>query len=198
MDNCPDESGGLTKIIDLWQTNLDEFGFQGPASQYNSTCSPLTPMDQVLGKRCSAHGPKAAPAYGGYEDALFAQHVMETLDTQNPSVPYFLFWAPHIVHTPLEVPESFYDRFEHITDDNPLHSRRIYHAMVAFAVSRSARTCARLTHTGGSSTPVEHRTRPLAISPISSSRRACGPIVLLFSQVTTVSSATPLRCRQAF
>ena len=47
MDNCPDESGGLTKIIDLWQTNLDEFGFQGPASQYNSTCSPLTPMDQV-------------------------------------------------------------------------------------------------------------------------------------------------------
>ena len=35
---------------------------------------------------------------GGYEDALFEQQVLRTVEEHDPSTPYFLFWAPHIVH----------------------------------------------------------------------------------------------------
>lgn len=46
----------------------------------------------------------------------------------------FLYWAPHIVHTPLQVPAEFYDRFDFMAaTDLPTHERQTYHAMVAFA-----------------------------------------------------------------
>ena len=46
----------------------------------------------------------------------------------------FLYWAPHIVHTPLQVPGEFFDRFDFMEEtDLPTHERQTYHAMVAFA-----------------------------------------------------------------
>lgn len=48
-------------------------------------------------------GAKADAVYGGYEDALFAQHVVRSVEQHDTSRPYFLYWAPHIVHTPLQV-----------------------------------------------------------------------------------------------
>jgi len=42
--------------------------------------------------------------------------------------PLFLFWAPHIVHAPLEVPAEFYEKFGMITPtDREGNSRQIYH-----------------------------------------------------------------------
>ena len=42
--------------------------------------------------------------------------------------------APHIVHTPLQVPPEFYHRFDFMADsDNDVKSRQTYHAMVDFA-----------------------------------------------------------------
>ena len=38
-----------------------------------------------------------------YEDALFQQHVLDFVAEHDPAAPMFLFWAPHIVHTPLQV-----------------------------------------------------------------------------------------------
>jgi len=40
----------------------------------------------------------------------------------------FLFWAPHIVHTPLQVPEAYIKRFEDVQD----WRRRRYLAMVNY------------------------------------------------------------------
>ena len=68
---------------------------------------------------------------GGYEDALFEQQVMEVVEKHPPSSPLFLFWAPHIVHTPLQVPQHFLDKFAFMEEtDKPTHNRQIYHSMV--------------------------------------------------------------------
>lgn len=42
--------------------------------------------------------------------------------------PFFVFWAPRVAHSPLEVPEHQLDHFSFIEDS----SRRYYHAMVYF------------------------------------------------------------------
>ena len=42
--------------------------------------------------------------------------------------------APHIVHTPLQVPQRFIDMFAFMeATDLPRHPRQFYHAMVHFA-----------------------------------------------------------------
>ena len=42
--------------------------------------------------------------------------------------------APHIVHSPLEVPPSFFEKFGFMEEtDKPTHERQTYHAMVDFA-----------------------------------------------------------------
>jgi len=63
-----------------------------------------------------------------YEDAVFNERVMNVLRTHNLSTPLFLFWAPHIVHMPLSVPNEWLDRFSAV--DN-IH-RRFYHSMVGY------------------------------------------------------------------
>jgi len=51
----------------------------------------------------------------------------------DPADRLFLFWAPHIVHAPLEVPSDFFLKFRMVQDDKPSQSRQKYHAMVNFA-----------------------------------------------------------------
>lgn len=47
------------------------------------------------------------PAYGingtAYEEYLFRDHVLDIINSHNASEPLFLYYAPHIVHTPLQV-----------------------------------------------------------------------------------------------
>ena len=71
-----------------------------------------------------------------YEDALFEERVLSIIDAHDlskPENPLFLFYSPHIVHEPLQVPQRWIDKFAFIEDDN----RRRYHAMVfsAFCLS---------------------------------------------------------------
>jgi arylsulfatase A-like enzyme len=122
--------------VDLWQTNLNEAGVQGPAHGYNNTCSPKGGGGgNRFGTTCRA-GPKGDHWWGGYEDSLFAQQVLRTVEEHDVAHPYFLFWAPHIVHAPLEVPEYFYNKFDTlIVDDKDGNQRQTYHAMVDFADS---------------------------------------------------------------
>jgi arylsulfatase B len=54
--------------------------------------------------------------------------VLQTIAAHDPSTPLFLFWAPHIVHAPLQVPQFYLDKFSFI-DDSP---RQHYMAMVNF------------------------------------------------------------------
>jgi len=61
------------------------------------------------------------PAYGkngsAYEEDLFLQRVVDVVTSHSPDDPLFLFWAPHLVHCPLQVPENYYNNFTWITDD---------------------------------------------------------------------------------
>ena len=41
-----------------------------------------------------------------YEEALFRDHVLDIINKHSPSTPLFLYYAPHIVHKPLEVPDT--------------------------------------------------------------------------------------------
>lgn len=63
-----------------------------------------------------------------YEEGLFKQHLLDVVAKHNVSQPLFLYYAPHIVHTPLQVPDSYLQKFSFI--DN--HDRQYYHAMVNY------------------------------------------------------------------
>jgi hypothetical protein len=42
---------------------------------------------------------------------IFVERVLAIINAHDPSTPLFLFWAPHIVHAPLEVPQAYLDKF---------------------------------------------------------------------------------------
>jgi hypothetical protein len=65
-------------------------------------------------------------------DETFSEFVLETVTKHDPTTPIFLFWAPHIVHSPLQVPKEYLDLFGFIPD----WRRRRYHAMVAYMDSK--------------------------------------------------------------
>lgn len=116
-------------IVDLW---LAPLGLPERAAHgYNNSCT----GDQPPGgksKGCQ-RGPKADVDWGGYEDALLAQEAIATIEAHDTSRPLFLFWAPHAVHTPLQVPQKYVDRFHFMQPtDKPGHERQLYSATVAF------------------------------------------------------------------
>ena len=63
-----------------------------------------------------------------YEEALFKRRLLQVLNEHNPSTPLFLYYAPHIAHRPLQVPDNYAKKFNFI--DN--QKRQIYHAMVTY------------------------------------------------------------------
>ena len=59
---------------------------------------------------------------------------MDTIAAHDAATPLFVFWAPHIVHAPLEVPQEYFEKFNFIAPtDREGYSRQLYHAMVNFA-----------------------------------------------------------------
>jgi len=63
-----------------------------------------------------------------YEEALFRDHVLDIINNCSTSTPLFLYYAPHIVHKPLQVPDSYLAKFSFIDVSN----RQYYHAMVNY------------------------------------------------------------------
>ncbi|XP_065179088.1 arylsulfatase B-like [Sycon ciliatum] len=63
-----------------------------------------------------------------YEEELFKRRLVDILTNHPVDTPLFLYYAPHIAHAPLQVPQSYIDRLSFI----PNVDRRIYHAMLAF------------------------------------------------------------------
>ena len=73
------------------------------------------------------------PAHGvngtDYEEALFKSHLLQVVNNHDPTAsPLFLYYAPHIVHDPLQVPDDYLKQFSFIDDNN----RQYYHAMVKY------------------------------------------------------------------
>ena len=99
---------------------------------FNNTCR--LPQGQGTPGACHPGPRNEHKWWGGYEDSVFEQQVLDTVHDHDASKPMFLFWAPHIVHAPLQVPQQFYDKFSMITPtDKAQHERQTYHAMVNFA-----------------------------------------------------------------
>ena len=63
-----------------------------------------------------------------YEEELFTQHSLQLLEQHDPQIPLFLVHAFHLVHTPLQVPDEYVQRFAFIDYKN----RRLYAAMVSY------------------------------------------------------------------
>ena len=63
-----------------------------------------------------------------YEEALFRDRLLQIVSNHDPSTPLFLYYAPHIVHVPYQVPDQYLKKFDFIDND----IRRVYHAMVNY------------------------------------------------------------------
>lgn len=46
---------------------------------------------------------------GEYEEFLFQSQVLNIVQQHNTSQPLFLFYAPHIAHCPLQVPQNWFE-----------------------------------------------------------------------------------------
>eukprot|EP00035_Acanthoeca_spectabilis_P007581 m.138502 g.138502 ORF g.138502 m.138502 type:complete len:232 (+) comp14002_c0_seq2:573-1268(+) len=104
-------------MVDLW--NLEDPATDGlfgsPAKAYAN------------GANCSFDSQNPQNQVCVYEDALFEERVIKILgDHTDKDVPLFIFWASHIVHAPLQVPDEQLAKFSFIDDKN----RRTYRAMV--------------------------------------------------------------------
>ena len=119
---------------DLWLANTT---YEGPASSggyINTSSSCSVGTFDLCHKSDSCHpypgfGESAQLPGCTYVDETFATAAVETILHHDPDEsPLFLFWATHIVHTPLQVPKAYYDRFAFIDD----WRRRRYHAMVNY------------------------------------------------------------------
>ena len=106
------------------------FGYYHHANDYYSevmgSCNNTNVVDLWdTGK--PAHGVNGT-GQDNYEEALFRDHVLDVINNHDPSTPLFLYYAPHIVHAPLQVPDSYAEKFSFIDD----HDRQYYHAMVNY------------------------------------------------------------------
>ena len=110
-------------VVDLW---LSDGMHEGPARGWNNTCNGSTSGPSARSGTPGGHpdscsnGPLGQHWYGGYEDSIFEQNVLSTVEAHDPSDPLFLFWAPHIVHAPLQVYVTFnlnFHRFHHFELD---------------------------------------------------------------------------------
>eukprot|EP00928_Gymnodinium_smaydae_P056925 TRINITY_DN40213_c0_g1_i1.p1 TRINITY_DN40213_c0_g1~~TRINITY_DN40213_c0_g1_i1.p1 ORF type:complete len:598 (+),score=75.00 TRINITY_DN40213_c0_g1_i1:69-1796(+) len=127
--------------VDLWIANDT---YEGPAWGINNTLN-CNPGDFDL---CSAE--QACPPYPGfpisqrsgcrYEDEVFLEALLAVIDEHDLAKPFFGFWAPHVAHSPLQVPKAYYDRFVHVQD----WRRRRYLAMVSFIDTAVGQVIARL------------------------------------------------------
>lgn len=105
---CPTSASGkkTISVTDLWATD-------GPAKGLNNSWD------------CSQSN---QPASCKYEDEIFVEEVLARIAAHDPTQPFFLFWAPHIAHEPLQVPQAYLDKFSWI-DTRP---RQFYMAMVNY------------------------------------------------------------------
>eukprot|EP01006_Ploeotia_vitrea_P023287 TRINITY_DN55727_c0_g1_i1.p1 TRINITY_DN55727_c0_g1~~TRINITY_DN55727_c0_g1_i1.p1 ORF type:complete len:547 (-),score=22.30 TRINITY_DN55727_c0_g1_i1:33-1673(-) len=98
-----------TPVTDMWLTQGQNISV--PAKYWNNSWE------------CSQNNQRAGCVY---EEQRFLDRAKMIIEKHDTTHPMFLFYAFHIAHTPLEVPQAYVDRFSFIAD----HSRRMYHAMV--------------------------------------------------------------------
>ena len=92
-----------TSVTDLWitgnGTNNKPYGY--PAFGLNNSWS------------CSQSN---QPESCVFEDTMFVNRAIQTIESQDPTRPLFMIFAPHNCHAPLQVPKAAMDKFSFIED----------------------------------------------------------------------------------
>ena len=108
-------------VQDLWVSNSS---YSGPAYSLANNVKQCAPTS----KHSINFGPDA-PLDCVYEDELFGKEVIQRINEHDVNTSLFLFYAPHSVHMPLQIPYEYEQRFDFITDS---WERKIYAAMVNY------------------------------------------------------------------
>tara|TARA_B110000208_G_scaffold61718_1_gene80170 strand:+ start:64 stop:1842 length:1779 start_codon:yes stop_codon:yes gene_type:complete len=110
---CP---GDANQIVDLFHNKKPARGLNNTASECmtNGHPYPVDPVTKLPRTSCV------------YEDQTFLNNILGVVDAHPVTEPLFLFWAPHIVHAPLQVPKEFADMYTYVDDPR----RATYLAMV--------------------------------------------------------------------
>ena len=104
-------SGCIGAACDLSKQVTDLWSGVAPAAA-------LKPPRSCTVQNTSAPWPANASCV--YEDALFESEVRRIVAEHPLPQPLFLFWAPHIVHGPAQLPESAFEALDFITEaDGP-------------------------------------------------------------------------------
>jgi arylsulfatase B len=139
---CP---GASHELVDLW--NDDGHAPQGPARGLNNSAEACEPGYDPAHNASLPYPmlPSGEPNPACiYEDSVFLSRVLSTLDAHDGSTPLLLFWAPHSVHGPLQVPKPFLDLYGHVPDTR----RRRYLSMVRWLDSAVGNVTDRLRARG--------------------------------------------------
>ncbi len=91
---CDKADGTPVLYTDLW-------GSSGPAYGQNNSWA------------CSQTN---QPASCAYEDSIFTNFTVGAILAHDPATPFFLYFAPHNVHEPLEAPQAQLDKFQFVYD----------------------------------------------------------------------------------
>jgi arylsulfatase I/J len=85
-----------------------------------------------------------------YEDALFEMEVRRIVQEHTLPQPLFLFWAPHIVHGPAQLPKAAFDALDFIgeTDGPKSRDRHNYLGRVHYIDAAFGRFVAQLKDRG--------------------------------------------------
>ena len=134
--------GGSFRPVDFW--HADGRGYEGPwrgSERGPANSARCSPSNVDL---CKYDKNSTCPPYPGwpgnqtagctFEDELFKRQLLRDLDDYDPTAAnsndsgLFVFWAPHVVHTPLQPPQASLERFAHVVD----WRRRRYLALVHY------------------------------------------------------------------
>ena len=138
------EAGYATHMVEKWHAGTatpdhiptgrgfdTSFGYLGGANDYytereGGKCN-KTPMVDLWDTDKPATGVNGTGP-DNYEEALFAERLQQVVGSRDASTPLFLYYAPHIVHSPYEVPDRYLKKFSFIDDKR----RQVYAAMVKY------------------------------------------------------------------
>ena len=137
------EAGYATHMVGKWHAGAatpdhvptgrgfeTSFGYLGGANDYYTEreggCN-KTPIVDLWDTDKPATGVNGTGP-DNYEEALFAERLQQVVSNHDTSTPLFLYYAPHIVHSPYEVPDRYLQKFNFI-DYKP---RQTYSAMVKY------------------------------------------------------------------
>lgn len=71
-----------------------------------------------------------------YEEAMLRERALQLVKGHDPSSPLFLFFSTHLLHTPLQVPQSYLLRVDNFVKEKGWHfdssNRRLYAAMTLY------------------------------------------------------------------